>query len=168
MKEITRWIISFLSTVFSLSLVIISLLMYNWAGIEVLLYFGWIFVIVGLILFIYTSIFSRLDEQPDDIVILDRGIYGFIRQPVYFSLVTCIIGITFIGQNPLSPILGIASILLMHLGMLDNEQSNCLKFGEKYQDYVNRVPRINIIAGVTRWLRINKESSKTPHEDSSY
>ena len=87
---------------------------------------------------ISTSIFSRVEEQHVDSAILDRGIYGFIRQPVYLSLVTCIIGIVLIGQNPLGPILGVASILLMHLGMLDKEQSNYEKFGEKYYDYVKK------------------------------
>jgi len=168
LKEIKAWIISFLSTVFSLSLVIVSLLMYDWAEIEILLYFGWSLLIIGLILFISTNIFSRVEEQSDDEIVLDRGIYGFIRQPIYFSLVTCIIGIAFIGQNPLSPVLGIVSILLMHLGMLDKEQQNYEKFGENYYQYVKKVPRINVITGMIRWVRSHKGHSAAPPEYPPY
>ena len=37
--------------------------------------------------------------------------------------------------------------------MIEEERRNVEKFGNAYRDYMRRVPRINLIAGITRRMR---------------
>ena len=165
MREFTTLVVSFLSTLFSMTLVIISVLMYNWAGIDELLYFGWIVFGVGVILLLGATLSYRRsagkEKDCDGNAVLNSGIFAVIRQPVYVSFMFSIVGLVFIGQNPLGPFIGIISIVLIHIAMLDSERSNIEKFGDEYRYYMQIVPRVNFVVGVQRLVKGEKYRAET-------
>lgn len=160
-----RWVLSFFSTIFAMALVILSILMYNWSGIELLLYFGWIFIVTGTVILLVASFSHRFGENDKGLINLYGGIYGLIRQPIYLSLTFIIVGVICIGQNPLSLLLGLVSIFLIHIGMLDSEKLIIIKLGEDYTSYMKKVPRANLVTGVIKYLKNKGRHSKIPSED---
>jgi len=46
----------------------------------------------------------------------------------------------------------------LYFAMLEEEKGNIEKFGDAYKEYMRRVPRINLIAGIMRFLK--KSSSQ--------
>ncbi|OFV67902.1 MAG: hypothetical protein SCAL_001277 [Candidatus Syntrophoarchaeum caldarius] len=41
--------------------------------------------------------------------------------------------------------------------MIEEERGNIEKFGDAYRDYMKRVPRINLIAGIIRQIHSKRE-----------
>jgi hypothetical protein len=44
--------------------------------------------------------------------------------------------------------------------MIEEEKRNMEKFGDAYKDYMKRVPRINLLTGITRQMHRKKENEK--------
>lgn len=153
MGEIKRWIVSFITTVLGMTLAILSLLMYNREELDIMLYIGWAIIAIGVLILFSASVSYRVAHKRDGLSALNCGIYGIIRQPVYISLILLVIGMVLIGQNPLSLAIGLVSIVFMHIGMLDSEQSHIGKFGIDYRHYMQVVPRLDFITGVIRRFR---------------
>ena len=42
--------------------------------------------------------------------------------------------------------------------MIEEEKGNIEKFGDAYRDYMKRVPRINLIAGIIKQIRSKREN----------
>ncbi len=165
MKELKRWIISFITTILGMTLAILSLLMYNREGMDTMLYIGWAILAVSVLILLSASASYRIGKKRDGFDVLNCGIYGIIRQPVYISLILLILGMILIGQNYLSLVLGAASMVFMHIGMLDSEQLSIAKFGDDYNRYLQIVPRVNFINGVMRRFQGEKENPGKPAEE---
>jgi len=83
--------------------------------------------------------------------LVDTGVYAIVRHPQYVALP--LLNIAFIvGQHWIIVILGIVAIPLMLID-LQKADKNCIeKFGDKYIDYMKRVPRVNFVLGIIRVL----------------
>lgn len=44
--------------------------------------------------------------------------------------------------------------------MIEEEKRNIEKFGEGYKDYIQRVPRINLLVGIIKQMHYIKENEK--------
>jgi protein-S-isoprenylcysteine O-methyltransferase Ste14 len=64
-----------------------------------------------------------------------------------------ILALMLISQHWLSIIFGLPIVVFLYLGMRMEEQSNINKFGDHYIRYMDRVPRMNFLAGVIRLLQ---------------
>jgi len=53
-------------------------------------------------------------------------------------------------------IVGAILIVLLGLAMIEEEKRNIEKFGDAYRDYMKRVPRINLTAGIMRKYKWRK------------
>ena len=123
-------------------------------NIEVLWYIGWIFWIVGMTLIIlpYYSLFYRKVK-----VLIDSGIYAIVRHPLYLGWILAIFVATiFLYQHWLFVIIGIPGIASVYLISRQEEQTNIEKFGDDYKRYMQKVPRMNFLAGVIRLIRRRK------------
>jgi protein-S-isoprenylcysteine O-methyltransferase Ste14 len=58
-----------------------------------------------------------------------------------------------LAQHWLGVILGAILIVLLYYDMVREERSSTAKFGQAYQDYVERVPRMNLLLGLLRAAR---------------
>ena len=119
-------------------------------NVEVLLYIGWIFWIVGITLVIlsYSIIYRKVK------VLVDSGIYGVVRHPMYLGWILAIFVATiFIHQHWLFVVIGIPGIASVYLISRQEEQLNIEKFGDDYRLYMQKVPRMNLLLGVIRLAR---------------
>ena len=124
-------------------------------NIEVLWYIGWIFWIVGMTLIIlpYYSLFCRKIK-----VLIDSGIYAIVRHPLYLGWILAIFLATiFLYQHWLFVIIGIPGTASVYLISRQEEQFNIEKFGNDYKLYMEKVPGMNLFAGVMRLIRCRKK-----------
>ena len=88
--------------------------------------------------------------------IVSTGIYSIIRHPQYMAGMLINIGIILISQHWLIIIIGVLAIVLNYIDALKADGDLIKKFGNKYLDYMEKVPRLNFIAGIIRKIWINK------------
>jgi protein-S-isoprenylcysteine O-methyltransferase Ste14 len=87
-------------------------------------------------------------------VLVDNGIYAIVRHPqmgVAWMLICA--GLMLITRHWASVALGILAMVLVYLDLLKADRRCVDKFGAAYEDYMQRVPRVNVVAGVLRLLR---------------
>ena len=90
--------------------------------------------------------------------LVDTGIYAVVRHPqggtagILFNL-----ALPLIGQHWLLVILGAVGMALIYLDMFRMDEACLEKFGQAYADYMQRVPRVNFVAGIVRLLRRRTE-----------
>jgi len=137
----------------------------NPAGIEELLYAGWMILAVSLVL-IFLPIFvfrskGKVKKDKDwtkTSVLVDTGIYSVVRHPLYLGWLLMYLVIIFWSQHWLTMIIGIIGIACVYSISRQEDQRLVEKFGDVYKRYMQSVPRINILVGLMRLLqRRNKD-----------
>jgi protein-S-isoprenylcysteine O-methyltransferase Ste14 len=118
--------------------------------IEELAVVGWIIFGVGA-LFYVLSVFTLHRKGVSNIV--DSGIYGIVRHPMYLGAMLMFFSHVFLGQNWIVAIGTIVAIACCYLIILSGDQQNIEKFGDDYKRYMEKIPRMNFVAGVIRLLR---------------
>jgi protein-S-isoprenylcysteine O-methyltransferase Ste14 len=86
--------------------------------------------------------------------LVESGIYAIVRHPQMGTawLLMCL-SLMLIAQRWWSVALGVPAIALMYLDLLKADERLVEKFGDAYQQYMERVPRVNAAAGVARLVR---------------
>ncbi len=84
--------------------------------------------------------------------LVNRGIYAIVRHPQYLSFMLIGLALLLIAQHWIVALLGAAVIVLTYLLILDEEKSSIEKFGNAYRAYMRRVPRLNFLLGMARWM----------------
>lgn len=86
--------------------------------------------------------------------LVDTGIYAVVRHPQYTGGIYAIF-ITTLMAYPhwLFAILGVLGVTLTYISCIDEDKRLIQQFGDKYTDYIQRVPRVNIFLGVIRLWR---------------
>jgi protein-S-isoprenylcysteine O-methyltransferase Ste14 len=141
---------------------------YDSLGLSYALYIGWAILVFGLLLPSTTrSTLRRRGNVPKGksflhtTTVVDTGIYGVIRHPMYLSGIIMSIGMVFITQHWLSIVCGVPWMLLNYASMTSEDHSNVKKFGDRYKRYMKKVPRANIIVGLIRLARRKKSRNNT-------
>jgi protein-S-isoprenylcysteine O-methyltransferase Ste14 len=83
--------------------------------------------------------------------LVNTGIYGIVRHPqngVAWVLIN--LGLMFMAQHWVVVVTGCASMGFAYLDLYKEEQRCLKKFGDKYEDYMKKVPRINFLLGIAR------------------
>lgn len=138
-----------LGIAFFLNIVAINLFPPN---IEELAVVGWIIFGVGAF-FCVLSVLALRKRGVSSIV--DSGIYGIVRHPMYLGGMIMFLSHFFLGQN-LIVALGTIVAVVCCLIILSDEEQNLEKFGDDYRRYMERVPRIDFVVGIIRSLRRRK------------
>ena len=136
-------------------LIISTIIHYNSADLAELLYAGWIIMAFGII-FLLCSSKSRKKGHADGIGLVESGMYAFVRHPEFLGHILIIFALIIISQHWISLIIGAILIVLLCLAMIDEEKKNMEKFGNAYMDYMKRVPKINLIAGIIKQISRRK------------
>jgi protein-S-isoprenylcysteine O-methyltransferase Ste14 len=90
-------------------------------------------------------------------LLVDSGIYAVVRHPQYLSFMLLSLFLILVVQHWLIMPIGIVAIALVYAGIVPRaDQANTDKFGDDYRRYMQRVPRVNFVAGVIRLLRRGK------------
>jgi protein-S-isoprenylcysteine O-methyltransferase Ste14 len=135
----------------------------NWLGLWGLLIIGWILLAIGIILamapyFIFRKkgMIKEGDKWVQTTVLIDTGLYGIVRHPLYLGWGLMVIALMLLSQHWLSLIFGIPGLILVYNEMRREDHSNIKKFGVEYENYMKRVPRLNFVVGTLRLFWKNK------------
>jgi len=138
-------------------LIISTIFLYNSANLAELLYAGWIILAFGIVFLLWSSK-SRKKGHAEGIGLVESGMYAFVRHPEFLGHILIIFALVIISQHWLSLIVGVILIVLLYIAMIEEEKRNMEKFGDAYRDYMKRVPRINLIAGIITQIHGKREN----------
>jgi len=135
-------------------------------GSEVLRWIGWILWWTAA-LFGWLPIFTlrrrgRVAKGKSYVhttTLVDTGIYAIVRHPQGGTAWLLInLGVMLIAQHWSSVILGLMSLVLVYADAFKADQYCIEKFGDAYRQYMERVPRVNFVAGIIRLVRRRKSA----------
>ncbi|MCD6514943.1 MAG: isoprenylcysteine carboxylmethyltransferase family protein, partial [Candidatus Odinarchaeota archaeon] len=142
-------------------LIISTIFLYNSANLAILLYAGWIILAFGIIFLLWSSK-SRKEERVEEYIsrgaLVESGMYAFVHHPEFLGNLMIIFALIIISQHWISLIVGIILIVLLCFAIIEEERRNIEKFGKAYMDYMKRVPRINLIAGIIKHIHSKREN----------
>jgi protein-S-isoprenylcysteine O-methyltransferase Ste14 len=170
MNQLTRFITSSawpLWIVLIIAQITLSFLLHNPTGSRALRMAGWIVgVVTGIFGVLPVITLRRKGDVPKGqdytrtAVLVDSGIYAVVRHPQYLSFMLFSLFLILIAQHWLTTVIGIAAMALVYVGIVPAaDWANVEKFGADYKPYMERVPRVNFVAGIIRLLRRRKRES---------
>jgi protein-S-isoprenylcysteine O-methyltransferase Ste14 len=92
-------------------------------------------------------------------VLVDSGVYAIVRHPQYLAGILMNLALAMITFHWLVVLLGLVAAPIYYLDTFQEEKGCIEKFGEGYQRYMERVPRLNFILGIVRLIRYRRASS---------
>jgi protein-S-isoprenylcysteine O-methyltransferase Ste14 len=139
---------------------ILVFIFYNFLGLSVLVYAGWLVIATGVIIVFAAGHEFRVKggvPEGKHLVhtthFVDSGIYAVIRHPQYLGFILIVLGPVLMSQHWLSIICGVVGSVLFYIDVQNEERSSIEKFGDEYRQYMQKVPRMNLLIGVIRLLR---------------
>ena len=156
------WWISW--SVFTLLQVILAFLLYNPDGFKALFYSGWTIMVVGFVIGgLGVSTLRKQGGVPQgksfsgfgvgSTKIVDSGIYAVVRHPQYLCWIFFSFAIIFVAQDWVITVIGVAAMATIYMQARQDDPSLIDKIGDDYRDYMQKVPRMNLILGIIRLLR---------------
>ena len=130
--------------------------------IPVLFTLGWMIWAVGMV-FVMAPIvmFPRRGGVPKGksfvhtTSLVDSGLYSVVRHPQYLGgILSIFIATMLFYPHWLFVILGIPGIIAVYMSCREEEVYLMRQFGDDYRDYMQRVPRMNFLAGIVRLFRV--------------
>lgn len=146
-------------TIAAVAQIILSFVLYNDNGISILRNIGWGVLWVSAF-FGWFPILSlrKWGNVPEGkgythtTILVERGVYAIVRHPQYLAGILMGIALALIAQHWIIVILGAVVGLITYLDTFEEERSCIEKFGQDYERYRKRVPRINFIFGIVKLL----------------
>jgi len=147
--------------------IILSFFLYNQAGLPVLRNIGWITLAVSavfgwmpILAFRKKGGVSRGKSYIQTTVLVDSGIYALVRHPQYMSGALINLALILITQHGLIATIGVVAVVLNYFIALKADQELIEKFGHDYKRYMQKVPRMNFLAGLIRLVGRRNRASK--------
>ena len=109
-------------------------------------YVGLTIYVVGVIMetVAMTNFFTTAVDKP-----VNKGIYRFSRNPMYFGMFLIFLGTGIACVSLIFLLLTAIFMILSHIVVVYEERFCTQKYGDPYQEYLNRIPR---------WIGIPKSS----------
>jgi protein-S-isoprenylcysteine O-methyltransferase Ste14 len=125
---------------------------------------GWVVWTFGMVLIIAPIIILRRrggvakgKSFVNTTRLVDTGIYGVVRHPLYLGGIFAIFITTLLWYpHWLFGVLGAIGVVVVYLGAREEDQRLVQQFGDDYIRYMQKVPRMNILAGFVRLLQRRK------------
>jgi len=89
--------------------------------------------------------------------VVDTGIYSIVRHPQYVTFMLWAIAGMLLFQHWVVVLLGVPILPLTYIDLIKADKDAIEKFGDEYRAYMKRVPRMNILIGILRYLRQRKK-----------
>jgi protein-S-isoprenylcysteine O-methyltransferase Ste14 len=109
---------------------------------------GYTILGIGAFFFIL-SVFTL--RRKGTLNVVDSGIYGIVRHPMYLGAMVMFFSHIFLGQNWIVAVSTIIAIVCCYLIIQLGDQRNIERFGNDYKLYMQKVPRANFLLGII-WL----------------
>ncbi|MGD2250616.1 MAG: isoprenylcysteine carboxylmethyltransferase family protein [Candidatus Methanofastidiosia archaeon] len=137
--------------------VILVFLFYNRLHNTLLLLTGWILIILFMVIgYLPRREFQKSGNIPEGksyietTALVETGIYNVVRHPQFLSWIFLSAGLAFISQHFLSFLLVISVAVFIYLEALRADTPLLEKFGDDYKQYMQKVPRLNILQGILK------------------
>jgi len=116
--------------------------------------FGMVLVMAPIVMFPRRGGVPKGKSFVNTTQLVDTGIYAVVRHPQYTGGVYAIFLTTFLlYPHWLFGALGLIGVAVLYMGCREEDQRMIKKFGDDYRAYMERVPRMNVCAGILRLLR---------------
>ena len=92
--------------------------------------------------------------------VVDKGIYAIIRHPYWLCWILLSISLTLLSQHIIMVILSIIAIPIIYLETFSLDKGLIEKFGVSYNQYKEKVPRMNFAYGFIKYIIRKKKSIK--------
>jgi protein-S-isoprenylcysteine O-methyltransferase Ste14 len=136
---------------------------YNEAGLNLLMYAGWIIWAISVIFGFLPIIVLKKEggvQNGESYVhtktLVTSNIYSIIRHPQYTAGILLSLAMILISQNWLITAMGVVVILFLYIDIVWTDKFEIEKFGDEYKKYIEEVPRTNFILGIIRILKHSK------------
>ena len=96
--------------------------------------------------------------------LVDTGIYSIVRHPQYVTFILWAIAGMLLFQHWIVILLGIPIVPLIYVDLIKADRDAIEKFGDEYKAYMKKVPRMNLLIGISRLLRRRRKQS---HKENS-
>ena len=157
----------FFTTIFTIAFIIQIILMFvvkNELSIPFLSYCGWVIWIIS-VYFAFVPFFSFKKrggvEKGKSYIhtskVVINGTYAIIRHPQYLGGILFTISISLWNSVWFNLILSIIIIVLIYQWTYTEDKNLIEKFGEDYENYKQKVPRLNPILGVIMYYIRKKQ-----------
>ena len=154
------YILSSIASVLTVAQIALAFFLYNHDS-EALQWVGWIclwtagiFGILPIITFRRKGGVPEGESYTKTTVLVDTGIYAIVRHPQNGTAWLLInLGVLLIARHWTSFFLGLSSMVLVYADTYKADQYCIEKFGDAYNRYVERVPRVNFAAGIIRLVQ---------------
>lgn len=165
--DMNPWLLSSISSVLTVAQIGLAFFLHR-PGPEVFERAGWvclwtsaIFGWLPVITFRRRGGVAKGESYMKTTTLVDTGIYAIVRHPQGGTAWLLInLGVMLIAQHWTSVVLGLASMGLVYPDTFKADQSCSEKFGNEYERYMERVPRVNLVAGIVRLVRRSRAASK--------
>jgi protein-S-isoprenylcysteine O-methyltransferase Ste14 len=114
---------------------------------------GTVFALLPIVTFRAKGRVPKGKSYMQTTALVDTGIYALARHPQGGTAgILLNLALPLIGQHWLLVILAIVGIVLIYLDTFNADAACIEKFGDEYVRYMQRVPRVNFVAGILRLL----------------
>ena len=151
-----------IASVLTVAQIVLAIFLYQ-PGSEALEWAGWIclwtagfFGVLPIITFRRKGGVLKGKSYIKTTVLVDTGIYAIVRHPqMGVSWMLICPGVMLIAKHWSSVVLGVLAMVLAYLDLMKADQRCIEKFGDAYERYMQKVPRVNFVAGIIRpvWHR---------------
>jgi len=119
---------------------------------------GSVLYILAIIVAVVSLVTLRFKGKPrtgieNTTIFIEKGIFKIIRHPLYLSLALWSISFIFLIQNIPGTVLGIIALSCFLIAAKKEDEFNIKKFGDVYQEYMDKVPIWNVFKGIRKMLR---------------
>jgi protein-S-isoprenylcysteine O-methyltransferase Ste14 len=111
---------------------------------------AWLLFTIGVVLVVLSTL-TLLRNR--DAGLIETGIFGIVRHPMYLGAMLLFLSWVFFLPHWITVLIVAVNLPIVYAYMPYGENFNLEKFGEAYAGYMQRVPRINLLAGLVRALR---------------
>lgn len=123
-------------------------------------YLGWVVLAVAIVvLALPLYVLPRRGKAgrgkgvTDTTVVVESGLYGVIRHPLYLGWMLAYVALVLFAQHWLEIIVAVVGIASVYVISVQEERGMLARFGDEYARYMRTVPRLNLLAGIVRLLR---------------
>jgi protein-S-isoprenylcysteine O-methyltransferase Ste14 len=157
----------FFTIVFTIAFLIqigIIFFVYNDLGLTFLAYIGWIvwllslyFALIPFFTFKKRGEVKKGKNYTQTTKLVKNGPYAVIRHPQYLGGILFTISMTLWSQAWLSLVLSIMIVILTYQWTYSEDKKLIEQFGKDYESYKKKVPRLNPILGIIKYLSQKKK-----------
>jgi protein-S-isoprenylcysteine O-methyltransferase Ste14 len=168
--RLNPWILSSVAGVLTVVQIGLCIFRSHPEGVPVLRYTGYVLWTAGVVFAVLPIFTLKRKGQVAEgqsymktTALVTSGVYSLVRHPQGgLAWLLMNLAVMLVGQTWPIVLLGGLSMLLVYLDAHKTDQYCVEKFGEEYERYMEMVPRVNVVLGVTRLLRRKAAGGQQP------